>query len=485
MHPRRWAPHSLGGVVMVSFSLIVLPLMLVVLGAAYEVNRTAEQSEEIVHEAVQLTQGSLLLMEGLVTMERSARQYLVVGDPDLLQVFRSSHQQFNQTAHHLIVLHLGIVASAQIKQLLSGEKRLAQHFLVSVKKQPVSRIDIKGFTQLSQEARLLWLNSSHLISQRVAQLRQRASWLQQLLLWGAGLLIPLTFGLAYGLSRLILRPIRQIDSAIHTLGDGHFDKTVAVSGPRDLEYLGERLDWTRRRLQGLDAAKQRFLRDMSHDLKTPLTPLLEGMSLLNEQVLGALNTEQQSLIRILIASGQQLQERIEDLLQYSRLQGQFASLNLELFDFSQLMAESVQALSPAIEGRDLHVDQSSVRAMMWGDKVKLRQVADNLLSNAIKYAPRGSSLHIDVSLFDGWILMRLADEGPGIAGEDRDFLFEPFYRGAPPEEGLVRGSGLGLAIVQEYVQAHQGRITLELPREGEGAVFSVELPPDLREEQVE
>ncbi|AOU98959.1 hypothetical protein BI364_14245 [Acidihalobacter yilgarnensis] len=104
---RRWPPHSLGGLVLLSFTLVVLPLLLVVLGAAYAVNRIAGQSENIVYEAVQLTQGSLLLMEELVTMERSARQYLVVGDPGLLQVFRSSHQQFDHTVHGLMALPLG------------------------------------------------------------------------------------------------------------------------------------------------------------------------------------------------------------------------------------------------------------------------------------------------------------------------------------------------------------------------------------------
>ncbi|OBS09013.1 HAMP domain-containing sensor histidine kinase [Acidihalobacter prosperus] len=483
--PRRWPPHSLGGLVLVSFTLVVLPLLLVVLGAAYAVNRIAGQSEEIVNEGVQLTQGSLLLMEELVTMERSARQYLVVGDPGLLQVFRSSHQQFDHTVHGLMSLSMGERLGTQIAQLSAGERELANRFLQSTQAKPAAPNRIDGFDRLSREAHQLWIDSSRVVGHRVDALRTRAGWLQQVLVWGALLLVPLTFALAYGLSRLILRPVRQIDHAIHHLGDGRFDQPVAVSGPRDLEYLGERLDWTRRRLQELETGKQRFLRDMSHDLKTPLTTLLEGVSLLDEQVLGMLNAEQASLMRILAASGRQLQERIEQLLQYSRLQGQFASLNLKLLDFAQLIEQSLKALMPAIAGRGLQVDKHMTRAALWGDEAKLRQVVDNLLSNAIKYAPRGSTLHIVVSLAEGWVAMRLVDEGPGISGEDRAHLFEPFYRGRPPQEGIVRGSGLGLAIVQEYVQAHRGRVRLDVPREGEGAVFVVELPPDLREENAE
>lgn len=484
---RRWPPHSLGGLVLLSFAIVVLPLLLVVLGAAYEVNRIAGQSEDIVFEAVQLTQGSLLLMEDLVTMERSARQYLVVGDQGLLQVFQSSHEQFAHTVSGLMALPLGPELKARVAGLAAGERRLAQRFQQLTETKPAAGAPpagIEGFERLSREAHQLWIDSSRMVGKRVDVLRTHADWLQRVLVWGAMLLVPLTFLLAYVLSRLILRPVRQIDNAIHHLGDGRFDQTVTVSGPRDLEYLGERLDWTRRRLQELEASKQRFLRDISHDLKTPLTTLLEGVALLDEQVLGMLNAEQASLVRILAASGRLLQQRIEQLLQYSRLQGQFASLDLKRLDFAQLVEQSIKALTPAIAGRGLNVDRNLTRAMMWGDEAKLRQVVDNLLSNAIKYAPRGSTVHIDVSLPEGWVVLRLADEGPGVANEDAAHLFEPFYRGRPPQEGMVRGSGLGLAIVHEYVQAHRGKARLEEPRQGEGAVFVVELPPDLREDEI-
>lgn len=480
---RRWPPHSLGGLVLLSFTLVVLPLLMVVVGAAYAVNRISRQSETIVYEAVQLTQGSLLLMEDLVTMERSARQYLVVGDPGLLQVFRSSHKQFENTVHSLLALTLGSHLDDQIVQLGVGERHLARRFEQAVHTQKNEEMGLNGFDKLGRAAHKLWIDSSQMVGERVDKLRLRAGWLQQLLIWGALLLVPLTFGLAYGLSRLILRPVQQIDQAIHYLGDGRFDQPVAVNGPRDLEYLGQRLDWTRRRLQELDTGKQRFLRDMSHDLKTPLTTLLEGISLLDEQVLGKLNSEQASLVGILSASGRQLQEHIEKLLQYNRLQGHFASLNLKKLDYAQLVEESIMAFEPALTSRGIQVDRHLGKAAMWGDEAKLRQVVDNLISNAIKYAPRGSTLHLAVSLSsEGWITLRLADEGEGIAEEDREHLFEPFYRGRAPQEGVVRGSGLGLAIVQEYVQAHRGRVILEAPVNGEGAVFVVELPPDLRQE---
>ena len=475
----RWSPRSLAGLVTFSFTLVALPLIVVVVASAYAVNRLSGQSEDTVYQAVQLTQGSLILMEELVTMERSARQYQVVADPGLMQVFNTSHQQFNRTLQRLETLHVAPSLATRVRRLGQGEADLVQSIVTAPAGQLPDTVD-QSFANLSGQAHALWTDSSHAVAQRVEALRTDARRLQQFLLWGALALVVVSVVLALGLSRLILRPMRQIDRAIHRLGDGDFDKAVSVRGPRDLEYLGERLDWTRRRLLELEAGKQRFLRDVSHDLKTPLTTLLESVELLQDQVVGSLNAEQTGLVRILHASAGQLQGRIDQLIQYNRLQGQFASLSLKALDFSKLVLASLAEHRPALDGRDLKVVRSLDPAHLWGDETKLRQVIDNLLSNAIKYAPRGSTLYFDVRADAQKVTLRVADQGPGVEVGDRGRLFEAFYRGSPPPGGASSGSGVGLAIVKEYVEAHRGTVRLVEGREGEGAVFKVELPADMR-----
>lgn len=475
----RWSPRSLGGLVALSFTLVALPLIVVVLASAYAVNRLSGQSEDTVYQAVQLTQGSLILMEELVTMERSARQYQVVPDSGLMQVFKASHEQFRRTLQQLETLHVSAPLAARVRRLGQGEADLEQSIAAAPAGQLPAAVD-ESFAMLSEQAHELWTDSSHAVSRRVDVLRADARRLQQFLLWGALALVLASVVLAIGLSRLILRPIGQIDRAIHRLGDGDFEAPVVVRGPRDLAYLGERLDWTRRRLLELEAGKQRFLRDVSHDLKTPLTTLLESVGLLQDQVVGSLNAEQAGLVGILHASAGQLQTRIDQLIQYNRSRSQFASLDLKALDLSRLVQESLDEHQPALRGRGLRVVRSLDPARLWGDEVKLRQVIDNLLSNAIKYAPRGSTVYFDVRANAQQVALRVADEGPGVEVEDRRRLFEPFYRGTPPAGGAVSGSGIGLAIVKEYVEAHRGQVSLIEGRSGEGAVFRVELPTDMR-----
>src|SRR5690606_16886088 len=128
--------------------------------------------------------------------------------------------------------------------------------------------------------------------QEVENMRRQAAATQRRLSWQALAVIPAALVLAIFGTLLIARPVRQIDRAIRRLGRGQFDDPVYVHGPRDLEELGDRLDWLRLRLLDLDAQKVRFLRHVSHELKTPLTAIREGAQLLSDQVAGQLTPAQ-------------------------------------------------------------------------------------------------------------------------------------------------------------------------------------------------
>ena len=124
--------------------------------------------------------------------------------------------------------------------------------------------------------------------------------------------------IALGLTRLIARPIAELDAAIRQLGGAEFSRPIAVRGPDDLKTLGERLDWLRRRLVELEAEKNRFLRHLSHELKTPLTALREGAELLHDEVGGPLSPPQRSVVAIMKDNSIKLQRLIEELLDYQR-----------------------------------------------------------------------------------------------------------------------------------------------------------------------
>jgi two-component system sensor histidine kinase GlrK len=116
-------------------------------------------------------------------------------------------------------------------------------------------------------------------------------------------------------------------------------------------------------------------------------------------------------------------------------------------------------------------------AMVIGDAERLRTIVDNLLSNAIKYSPRNGAIELTLNTQDGFAVLDVMDQGPGVAPGDRSRIFESFYQGPVPAEGRIKGSGLGLAIAREYAVAHGGRIEVLDRADGtRGAWFRLWLP---------
>jgi len=109
-----------------------------------------------------------------------------------------------------------------------------------------------------------------------------------------------------------------------------------------------------------------------------------------------------------------------------------------------------------------------------GSRTQLRQVADNLIGNAVKYSQRGGEIRVNLSEEDGQVILRVADNGPGIPANEHKRIFEKFYRANNVDEG-VEGTGLGLAIVKTVVDNHGGRIWVE-SKPKQGSVFTVVLP---------
>jgi two-component system sensor histidine kinase GlrK len=277
-----------------------------------------------------------------------------------------------------------------------------------------------------------------------------------------------------GFTILIARPIRQIDAAIRRLGQADFSTPIRVGGPEDLQQLGERLDWMRERLADLEQEKNRFLRHMSHELKTPLTALREGAELLSEEVVGTLTPEQREIAEILRHNSIELQKLIEDLLSFGASQGHRPEIELARVDARRIVNRVVEDQKLALRAKHLQLDMNVQDLTLNADAEKLRVMLDNLVSNAIKFSPAGGSIRISARRHGEYVDIDVVDQGPGIAAEERELVFEPFYRGRHAADTLVKGTGIGLSVVREYAQMHGG--TAEVVDSSGGAHIRVRLP---------
>ena len=430
------------------------------------------------------------LNEQGLTMERAARQYLVLQDPALRDTFQRAAsaaaaevQALRQAPvggaqpapvdralaaawrEQLAALRAGVEEGADPADSLRRDARLAQGFAALVALQARMAEGVRSHTEARNAALQTELESGR---QRLA--RQLAG------------SIALAVALALLLAWALARPLRRVEQAIDALGENRLDTRIDIPGPADVRHIGRRLDGLRQRLAELDADKARFLRHVSHELKTPLAALREGVALLGDEVAGPLSDKQREVARILRDNTATLQRRIEDLLQFNAAAFAAQRLVRQPVDVQAWVAALVEEQQLQWRSRNLQVQAHGPALQAEIDAALLGSALANLLSNAIRYSPPGSTIQVRWRAEADTLLLEVADQGPGIPATERNRIFEPFFRGAVQPEGGLQGTGIGLSIVAETVAAHGGRITLApaaaAPTLGDaaGARFCIELP---------
>ena len=465
-------PKSIFQLILISFALVVLPLIAALLYAASSVDRLAAQSQQVITHAVKASETGQKLLEQMTVMERNLRQYQVLADAVLLQVYEANRDNFIKSLASLAELPLPESLRQRVNQLAWDESDF--YARVQTLKNDLRSLDVSAaFSVLNKQAQQILLQSQQLIDTEVANTQAEAEQTQHNLFWLIAALVPAMLLLVAFLIVVINRPLRRLDDGIRRLGAGDFSVVLKLEGPRDLEQLGERLDWMRGRLMEVEADKKRFLQHISHELKTPLTTLREGSELLAEEIPGALTSQQREVVELLQQNSLQLQKLIEDLLTYNTATRD-AMLNLQSLRFDELISDVVDEYKLSVMARRLWFEVELAEVSVMADMAKLRVIVDNLLSNAVKFSPNKGRIKISLSSDAGYAVLDVQDQGPGIAPAQQEKIFEAFYQGTSSYTSHVNGTGLGLSIVWEYLHAHGGMI--EVVDEAAGAHMRIQLP---------
>jgi two-component system sensor histidine kinase GlrK len=455
-------------------TLIALPLIFALINNAVTVDQLANRSQNAVYQAVQATQVSRRLAELITALERSARQMVILGERSMLDAYQANRHSFEQAVTESSRLPLDAEQERALEDIVREEKAI--YAALSDPNATEKRLAqaVARFPALADHALVITTRSAALIDREVEALRATADQARSITMWQLLALAPVMVFLVGGFTVLIARPIRQIDSAIRMLGGGKFTTPVVVSGPQDLEYLGERLEWLRQKLLDLEEQKNRFLRQMSHELKTPLTAIREGSQLMAEEVVGKLTPQQREIAEILLHNSIELQKQIEALLNYGASQFHKLALDLKPVSLERVVSRVAGDQRLALRSRDLKLDVSGPPVLVAADEEMLRITLDNLVSNAIKFSPPGGTIAIRTAPNGSLVALDVVDEGPGVAPEERERIFEPFFQGTQQAAGAVSGTGIGLSVVREYVAAHGGSV--EVIESTRGAHMRVKLP---------
>jgi two-component system sensor histidine kinase GlrK len=466
-------PRSLSGLILLGFVAVALPLLLGTINAAVEMRNLSTASERLVTNGVAATQYTQAIVRQVASLERTARLFQILRRRALLGTFRQNQQLLAQTLDGLEGLP-GDPDRAEVIERIRLTTNSIERGLAASDQRSTNEA-LREFTQLSKDAGQLSTLASQQTDRELKELRAETERTRQRILWQTAALVPVTLGLMLLFTVFVGRPIRQIDRAIEAIGRGRLNEPVSVKGPVDLQALGRQLEWLRVRISEIAEERNRFLRHMSHELKTPLANLREGTELLLEGAVGSLNHEQREVGGILRDNSLRLQRLIENLLSYSEWQAKRGGLDVSVLNLPAMVQGAIETYQLPITAHRLTLVQQVDDISFNADRAKLRLILDNLVSNAIKFTPDGGTITVRGRRAGDDVLIEVADTGPGVPPAERERIFDAFYQGATPHGGLVRGTGIGLSVVQEFVQAHGGSIELadgEFP----GAHFRVRLP---------
>ncbi|MBX3314881.1 MAG: HAMP domain-containing histidine kinase [Actinobacteria bacterium] len=274
----------------------------------------------------------------------------------------------------------------------------------------------------------------------------------------------------------VLAPIGRITAVARDIQATDLSRRIALRGPPDeLKELADTFDAMLARLDEAFEGQHRFIQEASHELRNPLAVIRTNLDV----ALADPDPDPAELRRcaeLVERTAARMSTLVDDLLVYAR-QGA-PERDLGPVDLGEIVGEAVEDFDAPARARDLAIRGAAPPGLVvHGDRIALRRAVANLLTNAVRVAPSGTAITVTAGPGEGDVgpWLAVADEGPGIAPEDRDLVFRRFWRG---DEGHARGerrSGLGLAIVDQVIRDHHGTVTLDANDSG-GSTFTLRFP---------
>jgi two-component system, NtrC family, sensor histidine kinase GlrK len=468
-------PKSLSGLMLLGVAVIAVPLLVAISNAALQIQQLADSSRTVASDGIGSARASEDLMSEVLLLERATSLYQVLADRKLLDVYREHDAQLMASRQRLARQLRSTAGLQALAELGALQNQIAAQVLADGASSTMVGETRPQFARMSTLAQRIAVQSKVEIDAQIAGIQRRTAASQRLLLWQSGLLLPLAVFAIVVLTFGVGRPLRQVDRAISELGRGNLSHPISVSGPEDIERLGRQLEWLRGRLVDFAAERNRFLRHMSHELKTPLANIREGTELLMDGAVGELDSNQREVTGILQENGLKLQRLIENLLSFSAWQTTSVGLETSEFRLRPLVKQVLENQQLTLLSQRVRLEVKIEDVTLMADRGKVRLILDNLLSNAIKYSPKGGAIYLSAQADGDQLLMDVADAGPGIPYDERAHIFEAFYTGKAPRGTSVKGTGIGLSVVLEFVAAHGGTVQI-MDGQFPGAHFRITMP---------
>lgn len=428
---------SLQQLLLLSFSLVMIPVLILLWRNLEALNFMGSNTSKDTRFAIQLSHLMEQTEDRALSLERVARQFVVLQEFQLRELLARNQKEFVQSAQQ-------VCSMLEKPDMCHGDLPVL-HLEHPLSTEALEHGSLKMDVFL---ARLRQTVSGQLESRLKDQQDYIAS-IKEQQLWFTFGLISLSFVAAGWSGRQILSPVRKLRSMITQLSENqHQLSAVSQYGPTEILQLEHRLHLLARRLNQLEQFRQTMLRHASHELKTPLASIKEGCSLLSEQLVGPLSAPQKEVVGLLMSSTQRLEHLTGQLLNYNNLLQQ-GKARYERVQCQRFFADIKQQHGLALSRHQHTLTLNIELEVMTTDPILLRRILDNLLSNAMAYGKVNSEIIISLYQEAEQYVMTCTNHDQSIEQARRQELFQPFNRGQQKRNDQIVGTGLGLSIVTE------------------------------------
>ena len=300
---------------------------------------------------------------------------------------------------------------------------------------------------------------------------------QILLSAGGAFLLGLLLTAFVGVSNLffirsLVLPLQEITEIAKKIASGSYGVKIERHFNDEIGELTDTINNMSMEISKAEKMKTDFISSVSHELRTPLTAIAGwGETLLSDDIRDIYEIKKG--VRIMLKEANRLTKMVEELLDFTRMEGDTLRLQMEIMDLRAELEEVVYLYMDnlAREGIILTYNEADDIPPVMGDRARLRQVMLNLLDNAHKHGGDGKKIDIDLGTEEAFVIFTVRDYGQGIAAEELPHIKLKFYKGA----SKARGSGIGLALSDEIIRRHDGTLDI-VSAPGEGACAIVRIP---------
>lgn len=273
---------------------------------------------------------------------------------------------------------------------------------------------------------------------------------------------------------IVLRPIHRITRVAREIQATDLSRRINLRGSNDeLRQLADTFDDMLARLDAAFESQRRFIHEASHEIRNPLAVMRTNMEVaLSDPDASA--DDLRAAGEVVERAAARMSTLVDDLLLHARREE--PANRAGLVDVAPIISEIASDFRAAAEQVEVRIDHVTMPDLwVLGDGMQLRQALANLIANAVRHSPPGSAVRVAGGADEAWIWMSVEDRGPGIAEEDRDRVWQRFWRGDRRRAREQGRSGLGLTIVKQIAERHRGRVQL-LSEVGKGSTFIIWLP---------